>query len=238
MSLLAGADVAQNAEVETDRLGGFQLLDTDAYQMVVETAYLHNGKTGSRNIVVNLKSEAGDLRTMQCFMSGTDKGSKTYYEKDGKQFNLPGFTHVNDLIKHILGTDKDIGTVALEDKVIKIYNAEAKGEINTPVKMLVDLLKQPIGVCVQRQTVDKTALGGDNKYHPTGEVRDENDVVKFFSATTGLTMAEVAAGATVPDFVPKWKEKNAGKTWVKAKGNGGVAGAPAGAASAPVKLFS
>lgn len=236
MSLLAGVTKATNAEKETDRLGGFALLDTDVYKMVIETAYLHMGKEGSSNLVINAKSDAGSIRTMQCFASGDAKGNKTYYEKDGKQYNLPGFTLVSDLLSLAAGVTLETATV--EEKFIKLYSKDAGGEVTTAVKMVVDLVGKPIAIAVLRVIEDKTALGGDNKYHPTGETREINDVTKFFCPETGMTALEKDAGATEAAFIVQWTEKNKGTVVNRAKGaaaTGAKAGAPA---AAPKKLFA
>lgn len=236
MSLLTGANVAENVEKETDRLGGFQLLDTDVHLLNIELAYLHTATSGARALVMQFKNDQGSLRATQYFTSGTAKGCKTFYERDGKQFNLPGFTIVNDIFRAVL--NKGMEAAELEEKVVKLYSKDAGGEVPTKVQMVMNLLNQKVALGVYKQTVDKTALGGDNQYHPTGETRDENEINKVFTID-GLTVPEVDAGIVEPTFINDWKAKYAGTVLMKAKGaaQGGTSGAPAGESKAPKKMF-
>lgn len=235
MSLLAGANQAENVEKETDFLGGFQLLDSDVHLMDIEIAYLSTASTGSRALVMHFKNGAGSLRSTQYFVSGKEKGNKTYFVKNGKEYNLPGFTIVNDLFL-AAGIAEGMDGAQLEEKVIKLYSKDAGGEVPTKVQMVMNLIGKQVALGVLKQTVDKTALGGDSKYHPTGDTRDENEISKVFT-TDGLTIPEVDAGITEPAFIIDWKAKYSGKTLMKAKGNkeAGAQGAPASAA--PKKLF-
>lgn len=228
MSLLAGAGVAQNAEKQTDRLGGFSLLETGVYDMTIEVAYLSTAASGARAINFHLKCDQGSLRTTQYFTSGTAKGLKTYFEKDGKQYNLPGFVHVNDIFK-ACGYAGGINDADMQPATLKLYSKEHQGEVNTQVQHAANLRDKVIKVAIVKETVDKTALGGDNEYHPTGETRDQNDLVKVF-LPDGRTVAEAESVPAVTEalFQAAWLEKNKGKTINKAKGaaQGGTAGAP------------
>lgn len=240
-ALLQGTTVATNAEKETDRLGGFQLYDSGIYPMAIEVAYLQIAASGARSITFHFKGEVGSFRSTQFFTSGTEKGCKTYYEKDGKQFNLPGYTMVNDIC--LLAGIGGIAGAELEEKVLKLWSKDAQGEVPTKVQVITNLLGKQIACGLLKQTVDKTALGGDNEYHPTGETRDENELDKVFHVETGLTAVEMEASANSatplePDFLHKWKAKYEGQTLNKAKGAtaGGTAG-NAAAAHTPKKLF-
>ncbi len=230
MSLLDGVNVATQAEKETDRIGGFQLLDSGIHLMNVELAYMSTAASGARALVMHFKSDKGSLRSTQYFVSGKAKGNKTYYEKDGKQHNLPGFTNVNDIFRSA-GFDGGIADAVVENKVIKLYSKDAGGEVPTTVPMVTNLLGKEVALGVLKQTVDKTSLGGDNQYHPTGETRDENEINKVFTVG-GLTIPELDAGITEPAFAVTWKDKYEGQVINKAKGaaDTGNAGAPTVAA--------
>lgn len=235
MSLLNGVNTADNAEKDTDRLGGFQLLESNVHLMEIETAYLNTSASGARAVMFQFKSDKGTLRAAQYFCSGNSKGNKTYYVKNDKQFNLPGFIVVNDIFR-ALGFDGGLGDAVLEEKFIKLYDKEAGGEVPTKVQMITNLLGMQIALGVLQQTVDKTAMGTDNKYHPTGETRNINEIDKVFT-DTGLTIPEVDAGITEPSFIVNWKEKYEGKVQMLAKGatgGAGTAGAPKPAAVAKV----
>ena len=246
MSLLAGVDNAAKTEANTDFLGGFRLMDSGAHKVAIEIAYLNTAKSGARSLVMHFKNDTNSVRSTQFFTSGTAKGCKTYYTKDNKNYDLPGYIIVNDIFQVVTGGGLE--NAVLEEKVIKVYNKEAQGEIPTKVQMVTNLLGKEVVLGVIKQIVDKTALGTDNGYHPTGDTREENEVVKVFDLN-GFTVPELAANAaavasgkeapiTEPTFLLAWKEKNDGVVLNKAKGakEGGTAGAPATKA-APKKLF-
>lgn len=228
MSLLTGVNTASNAEKQTDRVGGFSLLESGVHNMVIEVAYLSTAASGARALVFHLKGEQGSFRTTQYFTSGTAKGCKTYFEKDGKQYNLPGFVHCNDIFK-ACGIPDGMAGAQTESVMLKLYSKEAQGEVPTSVQHVANLKGKTVALGIVKQTVDKTALGGDNEYHPTGETRDENDLSKVFMPD-GRTIAEAEAvpAVTEPVFIITWLDKFKGKVINKAKGaaNGGTAGAP------------
>lgn len=235
MSLLSGVNKADNAEKETDRLGGFQLLESGVHSMEVEIAYLNVAASGARGLVLHFKNDTGSLRSTQWFASGDKKGNKTFFEIDGKQFNLPGFTITNDIFL-AAGIAEGLDGAQLEEKIIKLYSKDASGEVPTKVQMVMNLIGKKVGLGVLKQTVDKTALGGDNEYHPTGETRDENEINKVFTLE-GLTIPEVEANITEPAFIIDWKDKYDGVTQMKAKGAGKDAPASGAPTTAPKKLF-
>lgn len=251
MSLLTGVSTATNAEQETDRLGGFKLLDSGVHPLTIELAYLHTANSGARALNVFAKSDAGSMRTIQYFTSGTAKGCKTYYEKDGKQHNLPGFTTVNDMFI-AAGVDAGMDGAELETKVIKLYDKDAGGEVPTEVQMVMNLVGKTIAFGVLKQIVDKTenvaAEGEKADYQPTGETREENELNKVFTSE-GYTIPELrakakaeAAGDSVaePTFIHDWKDKYEGQVINKVKGgNGAASNGSAGAPKKkPTKLFS
>ena len=156
--------------------------------------------------------------------SGTAKGGKNYYEKDGEKFYLPGFITANSLALLTLG--KEIGQLETEPKVINLYSSEAKAEVPTKVDMFTDLLGMDIIAGIIRQTVDKNVKDGAGNYVPSGETRDENEIDKFFRMRDRRTTAEIRAQADKAVFVDTWAEKWTAKVRNKAKAASGTAGAP------------
>lgn len=201
---------------ETDRLGSY-LLDTDAYDLTVTLAYLIKAKSGATGVVLEFKTAEGKkISTTQYITSGTAKGCKTYYEKDGKQFFLPGYILVDSLCQLTVG--KSILQMDEETKVFNIYDSTQQKEVPTQVPALVELFGQKVTAGVVKQVVNKYANGAI-----TNEKREENDIVKFFQIDTGLTVPELIAKETKGAFLPKWVEENSGKVFNKFKE---VQGAP------------
>jgi hypothetical protein len=171
--------------------------------------------------------------------SGTAKGGKNYYEKDGVKNYLPGFNLANSLC--ILTVGKEVSAMNTETKVVNVYSYDARAEVPTKVEVLMDLLGQEIVTGLIKQNVDKTKKNDlTGVYEATGETRDENEIDKFFRASDRMTVAEIRAKSTEAVFANTWDAKWTGKTKERAKGaqpgsGQGVAGAPKGAGTPIVK---
>lgn len=227
MSLLAALTTDTSIADEKDSVGGgFAPLDSGLYPAKVSLAYLTKSAGGALGLVLNLATEAGkEVRQTLWMTSGTAKGCKNYYEKDGDKHYLPGFLHANALT--LLTVGKEISQVDTEKKVINVYSAEAKAEVPTPVEMLTDLLGKEILVGLIRQTVDKNVKDAAGNYVPSGETRDENEIDKLFRASDRKTTAEIRAQAPEATFADTWEKKWAGQVKDKTSKTAGKPGAPA-----------
>lgn len=232
MSLLKNLTSDESIANETDRVGGGGVLNTGAYPMTVKLAYITQAK--SEAIALNLHLEGDDGRTLrqQLWMnSGKDKGGKNYYEKDGVKNYLPGFLLAQSL--SLLAAGKEVSDLDTEEKVVKLYDYEAKAEVPTKVQMVMELLDKPILVGVIKQIVDKNIKDGQGNYVPSGETREENEIDKFFRASDKKTTAEIRAKLDDADFINVWTAKHTAEfVKNKAKGAAGTAGAPKAAANA------
>jgi len=232
MSLLSTLTSDTSIATEKDSLGaGAAPLESGLYPCIVTMAYLNKAASGALGLVINMRApDNHDVRQTLWMTSGTAKGAKNYYEKDGEKHFLPGFNHANSLC--LLTTDKEVSAMDTEIKVVKVYSPEAKAEVPTKVEVLMDLLGKEILVGLIKQKVDKTVKNDAGFYMPTGETRDENEIDKLFRAADRMTTAEIRAKAEEADFVNTWEAKWAGKTKDKSKGvttgsgNSGVAGLP------------
>lgn len=227
-------------KVQGDSLGGGFILETGVYDFAVDTAYLDQSKGGALSLNLVFKNADGKTYKETLWMtSGTEKGQLNYYlDKNSEKQYLPGFVTANDLCLLTLG--KDIADLETEEKVLNIYNYDLKKDAPTKKQVVMDLLGQEVKLGIQKSTIDKTAKDASGKYVPTGETRDQNEIVKVFKAETGQTVTEIEAGAD-GEFITAWIDKNAGKTRNKAKGasaNAGTPGAPAGNAPATKSLFN
>lgn len=232
MSLLASLATDNTIEDETDSVGNGGPLESGLYLCTVAMAYLSKATSGALGLVLTLKTDAGkEFRQTLWMTSGTAKGCKNYYEKDGEKRYLPGFNHANSLA--LLTCGKEISQLDTETKVVNIYSAEAKSEVPTKVEVPMDLLNKEILVGLLKQTVDKTKKNDAGVYEATGETRDENDIDKLFRAKDRMTTAEIRAQAETATFVDTWDAKHTGTTKMKAKGASGTAGAPKAPGAAP-----
>ena len=232
MSLLKKLTTDASIENETDSVGYAGALDSGVYLVTIELAYVIEAEGGATGLVLNAKTaDDREIRQTLWMTSGRAKGSKNYYERDGKKHYLPGFLHAQSLA--LLTVGKDISDLELETKVVKVYNRESKAEVPTPVEMVVDLLGKEIYLGIQRQTVDRTIKNDAGVYVPTGETREENEIDKLFRASDKLTTAEIRAEATEPAYFNTWSTRFSGKTRDRSTGasSGSSAGAPTNTAT-------
>lgn len=234
MSILKNLTSDTTIHAEKDTVGGNGgPLESGLYNMTVSMAHINQASSGALGLVLSLKTpDNKEVRQTLWMSSGTAKGSKNYYEKDGEKHYLPGYIQASALC--LLTAGKEVSDMDTETKVIKLYSPEAKAEVPTKVEALTDLIGKEIIVGLIKQTVDKTKKNENTgAYEATGETRDENEVDKFFRAKDRMTTAEIRAQAEEASFINVWEAKHAGKTRVKAKGASGTAGAPKAAAAAP-----
>ena len=249
-------------KIEDDFLGGPGILDTDLYLATIKTAFIGKAKSSeARNVTLLLEIDGKEHR-QQIWVSNKD-GDVTYKDKKTREAkNLPGFNQLNSLCLLVAGME--MGAMDVEELTVKLYDYEAKRELPQAVDCFTALHGEDVMVAFQRQTVDKTVKNdATGVYEPTGETRDQNEVVKFFAPGKMVTISEVAEyvkslGGSFDDVVRdgdvlkgiasmeddsgayavKWLEKNKGQTWNKATGKAGAGkpfsgGANAGSADKP-----
>lgn len=246
MNMLATLTSDDSIATEKDVLGGSRILESGLQDFTVSLAYLTKSDGGAMALNVVFKNPSKqELRQQFWMTSGTAKGGKNFYEKDGEKHYLPGFIMANALA--LLTVGKEISNLETEKKTISLYNTAAKAEVPTQVDMVMDLLGKEVVAGVIKQTVDKSVKDATTgTYVPTGDTREENEVDKLFRASDKMTTAEIRAQAEAATFVNTWKAKWEGVTRNKAKGAGaagkpglpGAAGAKAGAAKPAVSLFA
>lgn len=239
MSLLKSLATDNTINNETDNVGGGSfVLDSGVYECTIDTAFITKATSGALGLELTLKtSDDKTIKQTLWMTSGTAKGGKNYYEKDGEKHYLPGFLHANALT--LLTVGKEISDLDTETKVIKKYSSEAKAEVPTKVDMIMDILGKEIKIGLIKQKVDKTKKNdATGAYEPTGEFKEENDIDKMFRARDNMTTAEIRAGAEEATFIDTWSKKWTGKLKDKSKGvsgNTGTAGAPKPAATTGTK---
>jgi hypothetical protein len=216
-----------------DRLGGGGVRETGAYEATVKLVYA--GKASSSNAQsLTVLLDMGGQEYRETLWVTNKNGENFFLDKQDKtkKVPLPGFTIADDLC--LLTTGMPLSEQTFSEKVVNIYDYEAKKEVPTNVHVLMDLIGKPVIVGVVKQTVDKTKKNDNTgEYLPTGETRDENVIEKVFHAESKRTVTEFRAEQEEAVFYGKWVEKNAGKTRVRAKGAEGKAGAPARPGAAP-----
>lgn len=240
-NIFSSAKSVKSEKVEDDFIGGGGLLDTDIYPATIKYAFVGKAaNSGARNLTISLTIN-GKESNYSIWMTNRD-GDVTYKDqKTGEEKNLPGFNQVNSLAMLLLS--KEVGELDVEEKTLNLYDYDAKKEVPQAVDCFVELHGLPLQVAIQRQTVDKKEKNeATGKYEPTGEVRDQNEIIKFFPEDRLVTISEVAhfvkslggdfdevlsdgdlakaIGRMEEDgsYAAKWLEKNRGQTYDKSSG--------------------
>jgi hypothetical protein len=256
MSNIFAGKKAAAEKVEEDFMGGGGALDTDIYLATIKTAYIGKAAASdARNVTLLLDINGREVR-QQIWVSNR-AGEVTYKDKKtGDDKNLPGFNQINSLC--MLLCSKEMGGMDVEELTVKLYDFTAGKELPQAVDCFTELHGEKVNVALQRQTVDKTAKNENTgNYEPTGEVRDQNEIVKFFPEDKLVSISEVAefvrglggnfdvivdagevgkAIANMPDeagsYADKWLERNKGQTYDKSTGKGSSEGKAFGSGSA------
>lgn len=220
MSNLFGNLSTQDHEEVQDRLGGFSAYETDAYTGKIKAAYAGKSDSGAQSMTFIFALPSGEYRETAWV---TNKEGKNYYhpkKADGtvitdKKQTLAGYTVANDIALVTVG--KELGELVFEEKVMNVYDPDAKKELPKAVMMATELLGQEVTLGIVKQIVDKQQKDASGQYVSTGETREENQIEKVFHHPSNITVVEqreaVKAGRdATPVFYEKWVEKNKGQT--------------------------
>jgi hypothetical protein len=205
--------IDDSIEKEIDSVGGNGPVDSGLYGSTITMAYRHQSASGAHALVLHLATEGGrELRETIYFTSGTAKGGKHYFERNGVRNYLPGFNLINGLC--LLTVAKNLAELDAVTKVVPIYSYDDKKEMPTEVPVLTDLLGQEIIAGVIKLTENKQVKNDADDYvdSPDGATRDKNTIDKFFRAKDQLTTAEILAGETDAGFYTTWGDRHNGVT--------------------------
>lgn len=204
---LFGKLKSDGLEQSEDRLGGFQPFPTDIYTGTVKVMYAVTAKSGAQGVVVIL--DLGGKEYRETIYVTNKNGDNWFPNKDDpkKKVPLPGFTTIDDLC--LVATGKSLADQAVEDKVVKVWDSEAKKEVNKSMPVLIDAIGQRVSVGVVLATENKTELvNGD--YKPISDTRQVNTIDKVYDTDTKLTVAEARNGQPAT-FWDAWVERNKGQ---------------------------
>lgn len=228
--------------------GGGGVFESGVYTGEIKLAFAGKSDGGANFFEVHVETEGGKMYRERVYV--TSKTGQNYYNPKDKSGNrdtskkvpLPGFTVANDLA--LLSTGLELNAQTFEEKVVKLWDFDAKTEVPTKVWAATSMMGQQITLGILKSTVDKTKKNDSTgEYEPTGETRDENSIDKVFHAATGKTVGEFTTLGqdAIGTFRDEWAKKNAGQIRNKAKGAEGKTGAPGaaiptgGAAAKPAK---
>lgn len=244
----------EGLEKTEDRVGGGNawLRDTDIITFTIKAMYAGKSSSSNAQSVTFIGVDADGKEYRETFWITNGKGENFFMAKDkdgketGKRNPLPGFSIVNDIC--MIATDKPLSEQTDEEKVVKVWDADAKGEVPKGVPMLVETLGKQVSLAIYRVKENKQAKGSDGKYAAIAEEREVNITEKALFPQFKCTVREAevalenggkvegdtivtASGENVGVFWPTWLEAHQGKIRDKRTikdGEGGQSGRPGG----------
>jgi len=215
---------------ETSLGGGSYLWDSGVYKAIIDMAYFDQSKGGAHSLNVTLLGEDGK-KLKQTIWFTNRKEEVHFVNQKGEKDYLPGYTLVNNLALIITGEDINEAFDKSEKKMVNVYDFNEKKEKPTEKSVATSLLGKQIKAAVLKQTVNKRVNDGSGTYVDSAETRDENQLKEFYFPDSDLTVVEKAKDATEALMMPKWAERNTGKTLNRVKevtGSTSAAAKPAG----------
>lgn len=247
MSNLFGGLTSAGLEETQDRVGGFQPFDTDIHLATIKAFYAGQSEKGARNVTI--LADIGGKEYRETVYVTNRKGENFFLNRDDKtkKVPLPGFVVIEDIC--LVTVEKPLEEVGFEDKIMNVYDSEAKKEVPKSVPMATEMLGKQVYLGIVRNLENKSQSDGAGGYTPIADTRETNTIEKVFHHPSKITVVEARNGQTEPQFFDAWEQRNKGVTrdrrTIKEGGDAGNAGRPgsrapasapqAGAGTAPRK---
>lgn len=211
-------------EQAEDRLGGGRsVLESGAYVATIKALYAGASEGGAQNMTLIADIDGKEYRETIYF---TNRSGQNYYmTQNNKKAPLPGFITVDHIC--LVATGQPLSEQDTEDKVVKVWDREARAEVARTVPMLVNCLGKQIELGILKTLENKTEKQG-NEYVAIADTIEVNSIDKVFDPDSKLTVVE-AMNEQEAKFYEAWCEKNKGNTRDKRTvkdGQGGTAGRP------------
>ena len=191
--LKVGTDVKK--EEAKDTLAGSFVWDTGVYHAKITKAYLGKSSGGAYNVTIELTDDKDRKLELVEYVTNRE-GVNFFVNKKGEKQLLPGMAKMNALAETLTG--KEIGELETETKLVEQYDSTAKKRIPKETPVLVELLGKEgyFGIIkvIDFKNKEKT------------ETKEKNELDKVFNEDK-LTLAEIKAGNTEPEFFDKYVEK-------------------------------
>lgn len=227
----------EGMEESQDRLGGgFQPRASGAYDLKIKAFYAGAADSGAKYVALIAEDGSGEYR--ETIYVTNKQGENWFLNKDDKtkKVPLPGFTTIDDICQVTVG--KSLADLAWEEKVIKLYDFDAKKELPKSVMMATEMLGQEVTLGLLQTLKNKGVKQPDGSYIDGPEERTEVNIGKVFHTGTKMTVAEARAGKEQAEFFEQWVARNKDavidKRTIKDGAGGKVAqkGAPTAAGAA------
>lgn len=222
MSILGNLQVDTTAERSTP----FESLESGIYNGKIKQAYFIESKGGALGMALTLELENGSEHRETIYF--TNRNKQTFYTRNNKNYDLPGYALLNDLALFTTGKRLEQGAESVIQA--EVYDYDTKSTVKKEVKAPRDMLDKPVCVGILKKEENRTELNSStNKYEPTNEKITVTNIDAAFHPKTHLSVPELIAKETEPKAYNKWVDKNQGKTKDNFKPVNGVkTGSPSG----------
>jgi len=240
-------EIPNDVEQESDYVGGGGfILDTDIYDLTVDMMYYGESAGGAAFLDCKFLVNGDPNKTYKervYFSTGKAKGQVTYYEKNGKKFNLPGYTTLFNIIAVTCNQPLNAVLPTAEKKMVEIYDFDAKAEVATEVLVVTAAIGKSFKAAIKRILEMKQVKNDDGDYVDSqSETREKNELSSIFF-TDMMTVVEKTAKAEAPihhdKWLKKWKDEVVDKTKGKVNSTAGQSnpGPAAGTQTAQASMF-
>jgi hypothetical protein len=214
-------------EETNDRLGGYAPVKTDIYTGPIKQAYCGKSKGGAENITLIIDHGGREYRETIYYTN--KQGENFFIDKNDKnrKVPLPGFVILDEICMVTTGSDLAAQEEHVEEKMVKVYDADAKKELPKSVPVITSLIGQVVSLGIGELLENKNEKQGD-EFVPIAETRVSNVIEKVFHTETKMTVPEARQGLEKGVFWDAWVERNKGLVRDKRKIKDGAAGAPGG----------
>ena len=230
MSLFNNAKKSSKAEVQQDRVvGGFKRLETGIYKAIIKAAIFTESIKGAYGLILHLEIDGQGYRET-LWLTNQDK-ENFYTKKDGTQNIMTGYTLASNFAYIATeGEVDDVFDLENEEKIVKMYDKDAKKELPKEVECFTQLHDVEVLVAIQKQVKFKRTQQG-NTWVDTSETQEENEIINVMHVETKMTAHEIQTEQEEALYHDEWLAANAGRTYDKTKGkaaaNKGKEGKPA-----------
>lgn len=236
MSLFKNLTHSKDIAETKDTLGGGSFVkESGVYDGVIKMAFATTAASGAMAVELHIDLEDGTLYRETIYV--TNRNGENFYKdkKTGAPRYLPNFVTVDELCA--ITTSEYLAAQETEPKTFKLYDKEAKTEINKEVPTLTALSKKKVKLGIIKKIENKQTLNeSTGKWVDTNETRESNEINKVFSED-GFTLNELLAKADEPEFITDWITKNEGYTRDTSKVVGGTSTAKPGVGKPTAKMF-
>jgi len=192
-------------------------------------AYAGQAKSGARFVAFNIDIDGRDYR--ETIYVTNKNGDNWFPNKDDKtkKVPLPGFTTVDDICLVTTGAPLADQDDSIEQKMVNVYDPDAKKELPKSVPVLMNLLNKTVSLGITKSLENRQERSPNGDYVPKPETRETNTIEKVFDTESKLTVVEARRGVDKAAFWDAWEARNKGQTRDKRTikdGAGGVAGRP------------